>query len=195
MKENGTAYLPLAGIVLAAASVLLVPLLAMQITDEMAWDLFDFAFAGALLVGTGVSFELAARKRDDAVYRLAVGLALAAAFLLVWASGAVGVIGAAGDDADLVYAGVLAVGITGVFVARLDAGGMARALFATAAAQASVAAIAVLAGWDAPASPSLEIVAANGLFVALFLGSGWLFRKAAREGAPVGATAAGRTAE
>src|SRR3989304_6473156 len=53
------------GIVLAAAFILLLPLLAMQITDEVVWDLADFAVAGALLVGTGLICELAARKAGN----------------------------------------------------------------------------------------------------------------------------------
>jgi len=34
----------------AAALLLLLPLVAMQFTDEVVWDVADFAFAGALLV-------------------------------------------------------------------------------------------------------------------------------------------------
>lgn len=126
-------------------------------------------------------------KTEDTMYRLAVGVALVAAFLLIWVNGAVGVIGAAGDDANLMYAGVLAVGISGAFVARLEPRGMARALFATAVAQALVAVIAVIAGLGLPASPPLELLGVNGFFVALWVGSAWLFRKAAREQTPAGA--------
>lgn len=52
-------------------------------------------------------------RRGTTAYRRAVSVALAAAFVLVWMVGAVGVIGAAGDPADLMYGGVLAVGIIG----------------------------------------------------------------------------------
>ena len=72
------------GIVLAAAFILLLPLLAMQITDEVVWDLADFAVAGALLVGTGLTYELAARMTGNTAYRAAVGLALAAALIPVY---------------------------------------------------------------------------------------------------------------
>jgi hypothetical protein len=53
-------------------------------------------------------------------------------------------------------------------------------LFATAIAQALVAAIALIAGLGYPASPPLEILTLNGFFVALFVGSALLFRNAAR---------------
>jgi CHASE2 domain-containing sensor protein len=78
------------------------------------------------------------------------------------------------------YFGVLAVGIIGAIIARFQPHGMARALFATAIAQASVAAIALIAGLGLPWSPPAEIILLNGFFIALFAGSAWLFRRAAR---------------
>ena len=77
----------------AAALILLLPLVAMQFTDEVKWDVADFVFTGALLIGVGVPYELAVRKTGNAAYRAAVGLALAAAFILILVNGAVGVIG------------------------------------------------------------------------------------------------------
>jgi uncharacterized membrane protein len=167
---------------------LLLPLLAMQITDEVAWDLADFAVAGVLLVGTGLLFELAARKAGNIAYRAAVGVALAAAFILLWLMGAVGIIGVEGDSADRMYLGVLAVGLIGAIIARFQPHGMARALFATALAQALVAVIALIAGKHRdPVTSVPELVGLNGFFVALFVGSAWLFRRAARERPPAGA--------
>ncbi len=127
-------------------------------------------------------------KTDNTAYKSAVGLALATPFLLVWIIGAVGVLGRAGDRADLMYIGVFAVGIIGAIIPRFQPHGMARALFATALAQALVAVIALIAGMhQAPYSSVGEILGLNGFFVALFLGSAWLFRNAAREQTPAGA--------
>jgi hypothetical protein len=84
------------------------------------------------------------------------------------------------------YVGVLAVGLVGALVARFRPGGMARALFATALAQALVAVIALTFQLGAPSSPPAELVLLNGFFVALFLGSALSFRQAARVGAPEG---------
>ena len=170
-----------------AALVLLMPLVAMQFTDQVNWDVGDFAIAGALLLGAGIAFELAVRKTGDTAYRAAVGVALAAAFILVWVNGAVGIIGSENNNANLMYGGVLAVGAIGAIIARFQAHGMARALFATALAQALVAVIALIAGLGSPWSGPLEIVALNGFFVALFVGSAMLFRKAARGGPERGA--------
>ena len=100
--------------------------------------------------------------------------------MLVWVSLGVGIIGKDGDPANLMYFGVLAVGIIGAINARLQPQGMARALFATAIAQALVAAIALIAGLGLPWSGPAEILVLNGFFIALFAGSAWLFRRAAR---------------
>jgi hypothetical protein len=129
-----------------------------------------------------------AMKTVNAAYRSAVGVALAAALILIWLMGAVGIIGVEGDRADLMYFGVLAVGIIGAIIARLRPHGMARALFAMAVAQALVAVIALIAGkHQSPISSVAEILGLNAIFVALFVASAWLFRHAAREQTPADA--------
>ncbi len=132
------------GILLAVAFILLLPLVAMQFTDEVVWDLADFIVAGALLVGTGLTFELAARMTGNTAYRAAVGLAVVAALILVWMNLAVGLIGSEDNPANLMYGGVLLVGIIGAIIARFRPHGLARALFATALAQALVPVIALI---------------------------------------------------
>jgi hypothetical protein len=121
-------------------------------------------------------------KTGSSVYRFAVALALGAAVLLVWLSLGVGIIGADGDPANRMYFGVLAVGLVGALVARFQPAGMARALVATALAQALVAGIALVLGLGAPWSPPAELMILNGFFIVLFAGSAWLFRQAARAG-------------
>jgi len=172
-----------------AAFMLLGPLIAMQVTDQVVWDVTDFAVFAALLVGVGVTFELAVRQTDNTAYRSAVGVALTASFLLLWVVGAVGIIGDGGDGADLMYGGVLAVGIIGAIIARFQPHGMARALIAAAVAQALVAGIALAAGMVPAYNSAYEILGINGIFVVLFVGSAGLFRKAAHEQCPPGAEA------
>jgi len=166
----------------AAALILLLPLFAMQVTDQVIWDVTDFAIFGALLVGVGVTYELAARKTGNISYRSAVGIALAAAFILIGVNGAVGIIGTEHNDANFMFGGVLAVGIIGALITRFRPQGMARVLFATAVAQALVAVIGLIGGFGStgPNWP-LDILMATGFFAALWLISAWLFRKAARE--------------
>jgi len=180
------AYLPVIRLALVTAFILLLPLLAMQFTDEVVWSAADFAVAGALLFGTGLAYDLVSTKQS-AAYRLAIGVALGAALLLVWLNLAVGIIGKEDDPANLMYCGVLAVGILGSIVARLKAHGMALVLLATAFAQAIVAAIAVAGRLGSPWSGAAEILILNGLFVVMFVSSAWLFRRAARTQAGQGA--------
>ncbi len=177
----------------AAVLILLLPLTAMRFTDEVNWTVGDFVFAGILLFGTLGAYELAVKKRGDAAYRAAVGVALAAAFLLVWLTGAVGIIGSEDNPANLVYGGVLAIGITGALIARFEPRGMARAMFAAALAQVLVPAVALVTGWGITGPVWWwDTLGLTGFFVALWVGSAWLFREAAaREQPPAGAAPVG----
>lgn len=191
MKADQSLFRPVVRILLAAAFILMVPLLAMQVTDEVVWTVADFAVAGVLLVGTGLTYTLVARKGGGIAYRAAVGVGVAAALLLVWLNLAVGIIGTEADPANLMYIGVLAVEIVGALIARFQPLGMARALFATALAQVLVTVIALSLGWGSPESRPAEILGVTAMFVALFVGSALLFRYAAREHPRSGAALAG----
>jgi len=160
------------------AFMLLLALVAKQFIGEVSW-VDNLAQIGALLIGVGITVELASRKTGEAAYRAAVGLALGSAVLLGWVNGAVGIIGSEDNEANLMYGGVLVVGAIGAVIARFKPKGMARALFATALAQTLVAVIALVGRMGSPYSGPLEIVTINGFFVALFAGSAVLFSKAA----------------
>lgn len=121
---------------------------------------------------------------NTSAYRIALAVSLGAALLLGWLSLGVGIIGKDGDPANLMYFGVLAVGVAGAIFARFQSHGMARALFMTALAQALVAMIALIAGLGRPYSGPAEILILNGLFVALFGAAAWLFRRAAHADKP-----------
>ena len=83
----------LTGIVLTVALLLLVPLIAMQFTDEVNWTLSDFVVMGVLLLGTGLLCELVLRKVKSLKHRIILcGLVLTALFL-IWLELAVGVFG------------------------------------------------------------------------------------------------------
>ena len=164
------------------ALILLIPLVAMQFSDEWNWDLFDFIFAGTLLLGAALVYELVAKKGGTTAYRAAVGVAVATALVLVWVNAAAGIIG---DDEsfNLMYFGVLAIGITGALVARFQPQGMARALLAMATAQMLVPLIVLAipnlrgALWEPPGPVGVFVL--NAFFAALWIGSALLFRKAA----------------
>ena len=164
-------------IALATALLLLVPFVAMQFTHEVVWSLFDFMVAGALLFGTGLAYELVASRAGNLAHKAAIGLAVGAALLLIWVNLAVGIIGSEDNPANLMYLAVLAVGFIGATIARLAPRGMARTLFAMALAQALIAVITLVAGFTTGAALT-KTSFVNAFFIALWLGSGLLFRRA-----------------
>ncbi len=83
----------LAGILLTATTLLLLPFIAMQFTREVNWSLSDFVIAGILLFGTGLTIELVLRKIRQTKYRLLLCSIILLALFLVWAELAVGIFG------------------------------------------------------------------------------------------------------
>lgn len=82
------------GIILLTIAVLLsIPFIAMQITDQVDWDAFDFLVMGVLLLITGLAIELVLRFVKKLETRLILCGAVLFGFLLVWAELAVGVFG------------------------------------------------------------------------------------------------------
>lgn len=88
-----TQNIRLTGILITASVLLLIPLVAMQFTEEVAWTAFDFTVAGVLLFGTGLMCELVMRKVKSTKGRLALVTSILGLLFLVWAELAVGVFG------------------------------------------------------------------------------------------------------
>ena len=175
----------LSRLALATAFLLAIPLVAMQFTSEVTWTLLDFVTAGVLLFGTGLIYIVVARRGGSRTYQAAVGVAVVAGLLLVWANLAVGLVGSENNPANLLYGGVLAVAVIGAILARFRPAGMSRTMFAAALTYVVVTAIALFvwkpAAATAEASVSLaNVLGANALFAALWAASGWLFGRAAR---------------
>jgi len=81
-------------IILTTISILLlIPLIAMQFTDEVSWTIFDFIVMGVLLLSTGLLYELTIMKVTKIKHRITICVAILVAFLLVWAELAVGIFG------------------------------------------------------------------------------------------------------
>ena len=133
-----------------AACLLSLPLLAMRQfpASGVDWTLSDFVVMGAMLALACGAYELVAWISGNPAYRAAAGVAILAGFLTVWVNLAVGMIGSEGNPYNLLCAGVLAIALLGAAFARLQAGGLARAMCVAALAQALLAGIALVAGWD-----------------------------------------------
>lgn len=160
----------------ATAAILMVPLIAMQFTNEVDWSFMDFIVMGVLLSGTGLMYEFISRKAKNPAYKFAVGIAVLTGFLIIWVSLAVGIIG---DDnpANMLYLLVLIIGFVGAIIVRFEPSGMARVLFITAVAQALVPVIAVIFWRDDFAPGVVQVFFLNAFFVMMFIASALLFRR------------------
>jgi Kef-type K+ transport system membrane component KefB len=86
-KENKRFLFIITGIVF----ILLLPLIAMQFTDEVKWTALDFAAAAALLLTTGLLCELVLRKVKQLKYRIALCAVALFVCFIVWLELAVGI--------------------------------------------------------------------------------------------------------
>lgn len=73
--------------------ILLVPLIAMQFTQEVNWDIMDFLVATVLLLSVGFLIEFIFRKLKKRNNRYLLIALVILAFLLLWAELAVGIFG------------------------------------------------------------------------------------------------------
>jgi hypothetical protein len=129
MNTKESLFTSIALLALATAAVLAIPLIAMQFTNEVIWTLSDFVFAGVLIFGTGLTYLLLTQSTGHVTYRFAIACLLATTFLLLWVNGAVGIIGSENNDINLLYFGVLAIGLLGAVITKLDAKGMVYTMY------------------------------------------------------------------
>jgi len=163
-----------------AALLLLAPLVAMRFTREVDWSPVDFLVMGTLLALVGGAYELAVRVARTHVYVIAFGVAVGTAFLTIWANLAVGIVGEPAEPINRIYFGVVAVAVLGAALARLRPAGMARAMLATAIAQAAGSLVGLFAD-------GVTVFVLTAAFAVLWLVSAALFRRAAAWSATNGA--------
>lgn len=168
-------------LVIGTVLFLLIPL-ALTIRDGNVkdvgwnWSLGDFVFAFVMIFGTGLAYLLISRKSAGITsYKVAVAIGLLAGFLLIWINAAVGIIGE--GPINMLYPGMLLIGIIISFVSRLKPEGLSKAMFITAFLVALVPIIALLVG-TADFTPSIvKVFILNSFFVILFIISGMFFRR------------------
>ena len=73
--------------------LLIIPLIAMQLTDKVEWSLFDFIIMGTLLLITGLMGEIIFKKVKKYKHRVILYVVVSITFLLIWAELAVGIFG------------------------------------------------------------------------------------------------------
>ena len=79
--------LPIVGLLLS------IPLIAMQLTDEVNWSFFDFIIMGVMLSITGLAIGIIIKTIKNYKYRNIFIAIIIMIFLLIWAEHAVGLFG------------------------------------------------------------------------------------------------------
>ncbi|WP_297764733.1 hypothetical protein [uncultured Muriicola sp.] len=75
------------------AILLFIPLIAMQFSDEVNWNIIDFIAAAVLLLVAVFTYELISRNVKSPKNRTILSMVLLIIFLLIWAELAVGIFG------------------------------------------------------------------------------------------------------
>ena len=79
--------------------LLLIPLIAMQLTNEVNWSFFDFIIMGGMLTITGLLIGIILKQFKPSNNRILLIAIIIVIFLLIWAELGVGIFGTrfAGD--------------------------------------------------------------------------------------------------
>lgn len=182
MQTQFKFFQTLPGVAVLTGLILMIPLIAMQFSTEVDWSAFDFLIMGILLFCTGAVFVLLTRQASNMVYRAGMAGAIGTTLLMIWSNIAVGLIGAGPHWGNFMYAGVVAVVLIGTYFSAFTAKGMERAMIAASLSLVVLAVVALAAGMaNYPGSSTVEILAVNGFFFALYFGSALLFRFVALE--------------
>jgi len=174
MNQLGKTMLRVA---LASLGLLMVPLVASRLVEGWNWPAGAFVRVYLLFFATGMAYALIARKMGAWSYKAGVGVALVAGFALGWST--MVQTADSGHPERLWYLSVLVVGFIGACLARLKAPRLAVTLFAMAA---TLALITVILPSGAPPDMALRMAIGHGVYVALFIASGLLFRHASLAG-------------
>lgn len=143
-----------------------------------------------MLILGGIGMAIAAGYRfirtrvpGNRAYHWALALEGIAAFLLFWVNGAIGIIGSEANDANMMYPVVLLLALSGSLLVRFRAREMSRVMFLVAAAQILVPVVAIGTGIDVTRRVwQTDVAAMTMVFVAMWVGSALLYRRAAGAG-------------
>ncbi|WP_100610705.1 hypothetical protein [Confluentibacter lentus] len=83
----------LTAIISTVVLLLLIPLTAMQFTNEVNWSFRDFIAAALLLLGTGLAIELVLRKVSKKQNRFVLLFIILVLLFVTWVELAVGIFG------------------------------------------------------------------------------------------------------
>jgi hypothetical protein len=165
---------------LAVGLFLLIPVFGNMYVEGWNWSPFDFVWAFCVLYGTGLAYFLVSRKAKTTTYKFATGVAVVTALLIVWMNGAVGIIGDGDNGMNLLYFGMLLIGLIGAAISRLEPLGLSRTAFTMAIIQMIIPTIALIY-WKPYMTEEpgiLGVFAINAVFSLFWSLSGILYRNA-----------------
>jgi len=182
MEKQGSIFRPILIVAVITGILLLVPLVAMQFTDQVVWTAVDFIVMGLLLFTIGCSFVIATRRAPNTLYKIAMALGLGATLFMIWVNLAVGIIGSGPHFGNWMYVLVVVVGLVGTLRSRLQAKGMEQTMYAMALTLFFIAGVALMMGMDQYSGSSLmEILGVTVFLSSPFAIAGVLFRYAGEE--------------
>lgn len=176
--KNIKVYPDLLLLIVITGLLLIIPLAATVMSEEVIWNVTDFILAGAMLFGAGFTYLWVVRKKPSLLFQIATGIALGTLLMLIWVNLAVGIIGKEDHFLNKLYFIIPVIGFLGTILTRLEPRGMAITLYAMALAQGLITIIALIrVVKDLYDGTITGIIALNMFFIILFIISGWLFRK------------------
>lgn len=161
---------------IALAGLLALPAIASLMTDEVNWTMSDFIVAALLLASLGVAGQFVLTTRKEWPYKIAIGLTAGTAFIIIWISLAVGIMGDTANPANLVYIASLTALAIGAAITRLHPDGMMRVLGLVSIMQLAI----TLSGIALFGADALETLA-NIVLLALWLVAALFFRISIRK--------------
>ena len=159
----------------AGLALLLTPLAMMQVSSDWNWTIGDFLFAGTMIGGLGLLYELAERASGSRAYRAGVAITLVASFLTVWT------MLVRDDGTGMSFFMLVMAAAVGAFAAWFRPAGMARTMVGVAIMQLllGIATATALVTATTAGGPSKALVF-SAVFAALWLIAAAFFRAAAK---------------
>jgi hypothetical protein len=165
-------------VAIATIVILLLPLLAMNFTDEVNWGIGDFIVMGSMLMFAGFGYLMISNLSTNSAYKVASAIAIAIGFFILWSNLAVGIIGSQSHPANLLFLSVYAIAALGALRSKFKPLGMMKTMLACAAALALIP-LCAMVFWNVD-ELNIENSIALSLFMAVILSfSARMYRKAA----------------
>ena len=168
---------PIYWVFILTGFALSIPLIAMQFTSSVNWDLLDFSIAGLLLASSGLALRWLVWRSKDPWFRIGSIIGILAVFLLIWSNLAVGLIGSGPNLPNLLFGLIPLIGIIGAIRSHFSSKGLFRSMVTMAIAILTMGIVSFLLSdlknWE---NSFTAIFLVTGFFSFLFLVSALFFK-------------------